>query len=538
MSITDYYPLTPMQSGMMFHTLLDPDSGVYFEQFVYDLKGSIDADLYRKAWEKTVERNAILRASVHWEGLEEPVQAIHSDAVPEWETIDLRGNTNVLDRNRKIEEIYLKDRARGFDLDEAPLIRMKLILIDNDNALLLLSYHHLILDAWSLFILLKESMTFYTHGLKNTLPEMNKVQNFRGYVEAQKRRDLSSTVDFWTSSLAGMTQRTNLGREIPENRASPLEEHFEDSFELGVDLTSRLESFCREHRLTVNTVVQASWGLLLAHNCGLNDVIFGITISHRPVEINKIEDMVGIFINSLPIRLLIDDKQDVLPWLRQVQAKQVEARKHEHAPLVDIQNASPLGTGEPLFDTLLIFENFPRNDVWQGSDALSVKQQRYIGYTNYPLAIEAMPGDSLLFQVKYDSAAFTAMEITNYLKEFGSLIEAIIENGKSNIANVLSVLEPALLREKVESQTEQITKATENAASFDDTHGLLDVFSTILNRELNENDDFFELGGDSLIALRVVALAKTKNISLELKDIFEGRTVRRISELVSANIRA
>jgi NRPS condensation-like uncharacterized protein len=281
MNITNFYPLTPMQSGMMFHTLLDPESGVYFEQFLYDLKGPIDVPLYRRAWEQTVARNGILRASVHWENLDEPVQAIDDDAKAEWETIDLRGQP-VDTHPATIENVIYVDRKRGFALDKAPLIRMKLIRTSDTNAQLLLSYHHLILDAWSLFILLKESMTFYSHGLRNDEPDLPPVRDFRRYVEVQRSRDLSDTRTFWSDTLSGVHARTNLGRPIPGNNASSLDLHVEDAFELGEDLTRRLEYFCRERRLTVNTVVQGAWGLLLARATNLQDVVFGITISHRP----------------------------------------------------------------------------------------------------------------------------------------------------------------------------------------------------------------------------------------------------------------
>lgn len=524
MAITDFYPLTPMQSGMMFHTLLDPDSGVYFEQFTYEMKGPIDVDAYRAAWEKTVARNAILRASVHWEGLNEPVQAIHGDAAPEFTIVDLRDIADKAEQKSRIETYIHEDRVRGFELDRAPLIRMALFRLAEDESLLLLSYHHLILDAWSLFILLKESMIFYDHDGRNTEIPLAKPRNFRRYVEAQRQRDLSETRAFWGETLAGLEARTSLGRPIPGNNASPLDEHVEDAFELGVDLTRRLEQFCKTRRLTVNTVVQGAWGLLLSHNTAKSDVVFGITISHRPVEIPKIEDMVGIFINSLPIRLQVEADAEVLPWLRKVQKRQVAARSHEHAPLIDIQNTSALGASEPLFDTLLIFENFPRNDVWQGTETLKIRQERYVGYTNYPLAIEAMPGESLLFQVKFDLAAFSRDEVRRHLADFGRLIEAIVSEHARSLGEILAALEAPQPIDRSLAADEP--RQTAIGATLPDHERLAAVFSAVMQREVGVDDDFFGIGGDSLVALRIVAAAGDMGFTLTLRDIFEGRTVR------------
>jgi hypothetical protein len=242
---------------------------------------------------------------------------------------------------------------------------------------------------------------------------------------------------------------------------------------------------------------------------------------------------VGIFINSLPIRLTVDEGMRKLPWLRQVQQRQVLARMHEHAPLVDIQNASPLGASEPLFDTLLIFENFPRNDVWQGSDELSVRQKRYIGYTNYPLAIEAMPGDSLLFQVKFDLAAFTQDEVRTHLANFGTLIDGIVSDATETLDDVLQLVPAsAPIASARDGEGERSTDGGSTNMPVNDE--LLTIFSDVLGRPMDPDDDFFEQGGDSLIALRIVTLARQNDIPLELRDIFEKRTVRRMGALVPA----
>jgi hypothetical protein len=523
-AITDFYPLTPMQSGMMFHSLLDPESGVYFEQFTYEISGPLDVEAYRAAWEKTVARNAILRASVHWEGLDEPVQVIHDNAKPQWTTVDLRDISDKETQKGRIEAFIREDRARGFALNEAPLIRMALFRLSDRASLLLLSYHHLILDAWSLFILLKESVTFYEHHGGNSEPPLAAPRNFRRYVESQRVRDLSSTRAFWSDTLSGLGARTNLGRPIPGNNASPLNDHAEDFFELGTDLTTQLEQYCKAHRLTVNTVVQAAWGLLLAHNTAQTDVVFGITISHRPVEIPKIEEMVGIFINSLPIRLQVEEKTEVLPWLRQVQKRQVAARSHEHAPLIDIQNASSLGASEPLFDTLLIFENFPRNDVWRGTDTLKIRQERYVGYTNYPLAIEAMPFESLMFQVKFDLAAFSREEVTRHLQDFGTLIQVIVGNTGQTLGDVLSVLQTAATIDR--TQPVGGPRRTATGATLPEHEHLARIFSDVMKKPVSVDDDFFDIGGDSLVALRIVAAAVAAGIDLSLRNIFESRIIK------------
>ncbi|MFD0455795.1 condensation domain-containing protein [Streptomyces violaceoruber] len=211
--------------------------------------------------------------------------------------------------------------------------------------------------------------------------------------------------------------------------------HAEARLDLGEELTERLLAYGRANQLTLNSLVQGAWAVVVGGCSGQDDVCFGITITHRPVGLAGVEDIVGIFINSLPMRVNLEPEQPVGRWLQQIQRTQVAARSHDHYPLPLIQQRTDLPSGQPLFESLLIFENFPRGTGWTGRGGLDVRQERYVGWTNYPFAIEAMPEEQLFFQVKYDLAFFDAESVERILGAFRGVLEAIADGGTTPWAN-------------------------------------------------------------------------------------------------------
>ncbi|MFD9498283.1 amino acid adenylation domain-containing protein [Streptomyces sp. NPDC060035] len=538
------YPLTEMQKGMLFHSLLDPDSGVYFEQFLYAVDGEVDLDAYHQAWQQVVDRHEILRVWIATKGLSEPLQAVQNTAELGWTVLDWSGRTEA--EQAELLEGYLdEDRRRGFAYDRAPLFRLTLVRLGATSYKLVMSYHHLILDAWSLFVLLRDSLEIYHSKLEGRLPELRPTRSFGDYVAFLEQEDIAGARDYWMNRLAGFRRPTVIGRSAQLGlSASSQEMHAEARLDLGEELTERLLAFGRANQLTLNSLVQGAWAVVVGGCSGQDDVCFGITITHRPVALAGVEDIVGIFINSLPMRVGLEPEQPIGRWLQQIQRTQVAARSHDHYPLPLIQQRTDLPSGQPLFESLLIFENFPRGTGWSGRGGVNVRQERYVGWTNYPFAIEAMPEEQLFFQVKYDLAFFDAESVDRILGAFRGVLESIADGGTESVGKLAEHIaanrpgpaaeplpEGAAARALFPARGTAATSEIATAPSTEDEIALARIWAQVLQVEqVDIHAAFLALGGSSLAAMRLVALAQAEGFDFELSELFtENGTVHRLA---------
>ncbi|MFJ8860318.1 amino acid adenylation domain-containing protein [Streptomyces sp. NPDC102451] len=542
--IETVYPLTEMQKGMLFHSLLDPDSGVYFEQFLYAVDGEVDLDAYHQAWQQVVDRHEILRVWIATKGLSEPLQAVQNTAELGWTVLDWSGRTDA-EQAELLEQYLDEDRRRGFAYDRAPLFRLTLVRLGSTSYKLVMSYHHLILDAWSLFVLLRDSLEIYHSKLEGRLPELRPTRSFGDYVAFLEQEDIAGARGYWLDRLAGFRRPTVIGRSAQLGlSASSQEMHAEARLDLGEELTERLLAFGRANQLTLNSLVQGAWAVVVGGCSAQDDVCFGITITHRPVALAGVEDIVGIFINSLPMRVGLEPEQPIGRWLQRIQRTQVAARSHDHYPLPLIQQRTDLPSGQPLFESLLIFENFPRGTGWSGRGGVHVRQERYVGWTNYPFAIEAMPEEQLFFQVKYDLAFFDAESVDRILGAFRGVLESIADGGTESVGKLAEHIaanrpgpaaeplpEGAAARALFPARGTAATAGAGTAPGSEDEIALARIWAEVLQVEqVDIHAPFLALGGSSLAAMRLVALAQAEGFDFELSELFtEDGTVHRLA---------
>ncbi|WP_033220220.1 non-ribosomal peptide synthetase [Kitasatospora phosalacinea] len=538
--IETVYPLTEMQKGMLFHSMLDPDSGVYFEQFLYALNGELDLDGYHRAWQQVVDRHEILRVWIATRGLSEPLQAVQRTAELGWTVLDWTGH-DAAEQHELLERYLDDDRRRGFAYDRAPLFRLTLVRLGESTYKLVMSYHHLILDAWSLFVLLRDSLEIYHARLDGRRPELRPTRSFGDYVAFLEQEDTDGARDYWLRRLAGFRRPTVIGASAQLGlSASSQEMHAEARLDLGEELTERLLAYGRANRLTLNSLVQGAWAVVVGGFSAQDDVCFGITITHRPVGLAGVEDIVGIFINSLPMRVVLDREQPIGHWLQEVQRTQVAARSHDHYPLPLIQQRTDLPSGQPLFESLLIFENFPRGTGWTGRGGIDVRQERYVGWTNYPFAIEAMPEEQLFFQVKYDLAFFSEEAVTRILDAFRGVLTAIADGGTTTVGKLTGHLAeqrpapapaPAGDTALFPARGTAATAAVTTPPGTEDEIALARLWAQVLQtEEIDIHTPFLALGGSSLAAMRLVALAQSEGFDFELSELFTADgTVHRLA---------
>ena len=433
----DLYPLSPVQEGMLFHARLSPGSGVYFEQLVWTFRGAMDMAVLRRAWEHLVERHAILRTSFLWEEVPQPLQVVRAKVALDWSELDVRG-LSAEERTARMEALIREDRARGFELMLAPPTRMTVVRLEEQAWQCVWSYHHLLLDGWSVGLLFEELFAFYEALERGETPRRERTPAFREYIAWLLRQDLAEAESWWRETLAGFRAPTPLPESEPvESRAEGAPEVEERQLRLSAGTTTALRTFAREHHLTLNTLAQGTWALVLARHAGVDDVVFGTTVSGRPPTVPHVERMVGMFINTLPVRVRVPPHEQVLPWLRRLQVQQVEMRQFEHSPLVRVQGWSEVPRGTALFDNILVFENYPVDaEVKEQARRLEVDDVQLIDRTNYPLSACVMPHDELVLMLSYDTRRFGPGTIGALLGHWRTALEQLLESAERPLSEL------------------------------------------------------------------------------------------------------
>ncbi|RKH35462.1 amino acid adenylation domain-containing protein [Corallococcus praedator] len=434
--VEDLYPLTSLQQGMIFHVALaPPGSGVFHEQLAWTSRGKADVAALRRAWSEVIARNAILRTSFVHEGLSEPLQVVHAKVELPWTEHDLRG-VLVEEQRARIAALVREDRTRGFKLSPAPLARMQVVRVEEEEYRFLWSHHHLVMDGWSVGLMLQQVFACYAALTEGREPSLPRPPAWRDYMAWVQRQDLSLAEAFWRKELAGFTTPTPLPGARPVAPGVEAAVTGEEKLWLSQEATASLQSFARRNAVTLNTLAQGAWALLLGRYAGEEDVVFGATVSGRPVDLPDAESMVGLFINSLPIRVGLPSGEAVVPWLQKLQARQLELRRYEHSPLVQVKGWSEVPRGLPLFDSLLIFENYPLDtSLGQNVPGLEVRDVESQEQGNYPLIAYVVPGEKLRLSLAYAPALLGAEMVARLLEHWRVLLEGLA-SGVERIADV------------------------------------------------------------------------------------------------------
>ncbi|HVG10915.1 MAG TPA: amino acid adenylation domain-containing protein [Thermoanaerobaculia bacterium] len=440
-NVEDIYPLSPMQQGLLFHTLLAPEAGEYFRQLSCRMRGPLNVAAFQRAWQEVVDEHSALRSSFLYEGLEEPLQVIHRRLDLPCEQADWRDLPGQ-DRERRVAEFLAADRRRGFVLAEAPLMRIALLRLGENEHHFVWSYHHLLVDGWSVSLLQQQVFRSYQSLCEGSAPVRSGARPYRDYIAWLLRQDRSRAEAFWRGELAGFVAPTSIGA-LREAAAAPQAPTVlaEERMDLTKPETEALNAFARQHQLTLNTVMQAAWALLLSRYGGEPDVVFGGTSAGRPTDLSGFDSMIGLFINTLPVRVQVRPYMPLLAWLHDLQQKQAEARQFDFSALSDIQRWSEVPPGEPLFESLLAFENHPEdNSVTQQAGGLEIGDLRFPDSTNFPLTVIAVPGVRMQLRIAYDPVLFAAPATRLHLERLRSLLRQIAEGGARFVADLSIVL--------------------------------------------------------------------------------------------------
>jgi amino acid adenylation domain-containing protein/non-ribosomal peptide synthase protein (TIGR01720 family) len=433
--IEDCYPLTPLQAGMLFHSLVDAEtdtgndtgSGAYFDQVSVRLSGVSDPRALGEAWQRVVDRTAVLRGRVVWDGVDEPLLVIHRGVTLPVAHCDWRALSEV-EIEDETRRVLADDRAAGMDLTRAPLMRLIIARLSEDEVLLGWTTHHVILDGWSTGQVFAEACEQYAAIVAGRSPDLVARRPFREYLHWLRGQDLAEAQRHWRRILGGFGSPTALPYDRQPVAAHRAESSRSVRVELPADESNRLHGVARQNGLTVNTIVQGAWALLLARHSGERDVVFGTTVAGRPPELSGVESMVGMFINTVPTRVKVHSGQPTLAWLRQLQLQQSESRRYDFVALAQLQSWSDLPRGANLFDSVVVFENYPFDDSAMTDEGLRVRDVRAVDTTNFPLSLSAYVADRLSFDLAYDPNLFDDTTVRRIADRLHRVLAAVADD--------------------------------------------------------------------------------------------------------------
>jgi amino acid adenylation domain-containing protein len=440
-NVAEFYPLSPMQQGILFHCLYDPNSVLYFGQLSYTFSGGFDSADFIRAWQRVVERHSILRTFFVWEKLKEPVQVVQQHVEVPVTSLNWQGLSQD-DQQQRLADFLRTDRERGFEFSKAPLMRLTLIQLDDNTYRFIWSHHHLLVDGWSVPILLGEVFAIYEALRRGEELQLQPARPYRDYISWLHRQDLSKAETFWREYLNGMTAPTPLGLPNAVAATPTTDKKCGDEWiALSTETTSALQSLARRHQLTLNTLVQGAWSILLSRLSGEPDVLFGATVAGRPADLPGSEKMIGIFINTLPVRVTVNGDESIITWLKRLQEQQAELRQYEYSPLVQVHGWSDVPRDLKLFESILVFENYPvsRTSGNQQQRSLKISNGDFYERTNYPLTVVAGLGSTLELKVLYDNHRFESVVITRLLEHLKTLVEGMA-SGVDQPVSSLSLL--------------------------------------------------------------------------------------------------
>ena len=557
---------------MFFHTLCAPSSEVCSGQSHWTLLTELDVRAFERAWQRVIDRHAILRSSF-WEGVNEPIQIVHRQVgfsliKENWRDLSAQA------QQERLGKFLETDMARDFDLAKPPLMRFALIQVSDRQFEFVWTSHHLLLDGWSESLLIDEVFRFYEAFRNGTDLNLEQSRPYRDYVAWLRKQDLAAAAEtFWRKTLSGFTEPTPI-RVEREMRATPEHEsHYaEQQISLSTQATAALRSLSRGRQVTLNTITQGAWALHLCHYSDKDDVVFGSVVSGRDAELAGIESVLGPLANILPVRVRVAPGTDLTSWLRQLQSEQVEQRQYEYSALAQVQEWSDLSQELRLFDTVLVFASHPLVTRLQGREQyLEAHQLTYSARTHYPITVTVFPGAQWRISIVYDTRRFDRVAMTSMLNHFQYLLEAMAQDPDHLLGDEKVELDDphkqrpathAAISPDVRSGyttasafvfTDHLPcTANGNALATSDAPRLelVQEFTPPRNRfeeavasiwgsalgifQVGVHDNFFELGGHSLMATQIVSrLSEHFELELPLRTLFENPSVAQLAEEIA-----
>ncbi|SCL52665.1 amino acid adenylation domain-containing protein [Micromonospora citrea] len=438
--VDNIYRLSYMQEGLLSHSLADPRAAFYVDQVEYRLHGPVDPDLLLAAWQALTRRHAVLRTSFHWEDIKQPVQVVREHVEVPMEILDWR-DVPTAELPARLEQRLRADRLQGFDVQQPPLVRLTLIRTGDEDHTFVLRYHHLLLDAWSALMVLDEAFANYDTLAAGRELETGPATSFHEYVGWVRAQDLDAARQAWREALRGVTDSTTPAWIRPAEGDAPEpsgRDNPEQVLHVPAETVAALRELGRRREVTLGSLLQTCWALVLRAHSGRDDVVFGGTLSSRPSDVPGVEQTAGLFINTLPVRVRFDPARSVLATAVALQHEQAALRRYDFSPLEQVQRWSDVPPGLPLFDTIMTVLNLPGVGVLhRRSGAVEIRDGQYRYRTNYPLSVLVIPeGDRLAVRVGYDPRRVGDDAVTRLLGHLATVVDTVATRPDTPVRDV------------------------------------------------------------------------------------------------------
>jgi amino acid adenylation domain-containing protein/non-ribosomal peptide synthase protein (TIGR01720 family) len=536
-NVTAMYPLSPLQEAVLTFCLYEEHSSAYTEQFSCLLTGTLHADRFARAWEQVMARHSILRTSFHADDLPMPLQCVHPFVSLPFRTIDATG---LLQHQQEelIKQYADEDYRTGFRLDAAPLMRVTLIQLADDQYRCFWTVHHLIIDGWSVPIVLQEVVAAYEAlGRNPDSPQLTFVDEYGDFIRFLRARSKVESDRFWRGYMAPVHQPTRLtsASYTADATLSPTIEHH--TLTLSPVHTEALVQYTRQHQFTINTLLQGVWAYTLAACTQAETVNFGVTVSGRPADYQRIEQRVGMFINTLPLTATVEAHQSIHQWLQSIQTGHVLAREHQYTSLSRIQWL--MGMREPLFDSILVMENYPSHGIQLAAEGLTITDGSLREQTNFALTIVGELTNAIHLDFCHDTRRVTDAQVVALMQQVESLLvalpqlpsQAVLANW--TIQNVTPIAD--VDNQGFVSVARSALQPTEVSLGIEDQ--LRPIWQRLLPGViLTPDTDFFQAGGDSVGLIQLANQARKQNLMLKPHDLLTCPTLRQLACFLAQKI--
>ncbi|UFZ04928.1 amino acid adenylation domain-containing protein [Bradyrhizobium ontarionense] len=427
------YPMTGMQRGLLFQNGIgnardeQAGPGAYAGQMWRRVAAGVERDVLKAAWNRIVERHAILRTIFVGFDREQPLQLVLGEAELEWRECDLSNREG--SEQPAFVDILRSEIERPFNFERPPFIRIMSVTDVDQTVKIVLTYHHCVLDGWSILLLWNELSAIYEAECRREPHRLPSPVSYEDYVQWRLHQPKEPALEYWRKNLAGLTRAAGL----PQRNTNGKREKFlgrKASFTLNAPETARLMEWARGSRVTIATVVQASWAYAVSLLSGERDIVFGLTSSGRSIELDGVESIVGLLIETVPVRILVDPECELGLWLQTVQDQQVERERYAGLDLVTIRKCGHFEAVSEMFDALIVVESFPQAEKWK-TGALQLGDYNHEGWTHYDLTLVVTPDDDMEFLLYYNGARFGEADVTPLLE----LLERSVTNISRRSAN-------------------------------------------------------------------------------------------------------
>jgi len=537
-NIEAIYELSPQQEGMLVESLRSEGNDLFIEQEIHTLPGYVDRGIFRRVWMRALQRHPILRTAFAWKNRHTPLQIVLDKVELPIMYLDWRGQSKQQQDNQ-LSEYLAEDRRHGFDLSSAPLIRLGLIRTHDDSYTFLWTQHHILFDGWSRAILLQELLSAYEAYAKGVPPPDDKTYSYGLYIDWLKKQDMSVAEQFWRHELEGFYETTSLGTPVnPGARVSVNKGYAETDIIFNPVQIEKIENAARIHRTTISALLHGIWALLLSRYSGNKDVVFGTTVSGRPLDLPNADLITGLFINTLPLRVQVEPGDEFWSWLNAVQSHHLEIRLYEYCSAGQIHQWSQVPGSLPIYESMLVFENYPtKTDAnMDASDS-----GRFIGArTTHALTLLASTHAGFIIRAVYNANRLSQQCVEHIVEHIRKILLHIAEYDQISLAGLLSLIpqhtvpqfylvsefeEDAEILEYIPPRTPLEKKVVELVA---------DVLGV---EQVGMRDRFFTLGGHSLLATQFIArVRQSLQVELPMRSLFESADMQELVGFIEAAI--